>query len=323
MKRFTGFSVAALAAAVVLVVVFVSSPLPGPPVMAQTVPAAPGNQQARNTGTAGVVEVTWDAVDGADAYRVGWLNHQDFEEAGSEWLQRFTFAQVPGTLREYEVTRLAPGDEYWFIVASVDDKGRAYWPAGWIQKFRVSGVPLPTAHCPGAPSDGTGAYCPITGLRVVDAHYGIGEEVTWDEFKLTVTDGELLVPGRYHQYYGDSRLGVGDDFYYLPIVAGRRYLRLKVAIVNDERHVQLQPGREYAMGTNTGVAFVVGGERIINKGTNGSTELLFEIPASASTAVLAMRPLYHRTDVDSNEPKLIQIQIQGLAVIPGRIVPDR
>ena len=55
---------------------------------------------------------------------MGWLNHADYLAAGNTWLQRFTFADVPSSVRSYRVTRLTPGEEYWFIVASVDTRNQ-------------------------------------------------------------------------------------------------------------------------------------------------------------------------------------------------------
>ena len=91
-----------------------------------------------DTGEPGEVIVSWGTGTGANSYRVGWLNHNDYLAAGSDWLQRFTFANVPLRTREYKITRLTPGEEYWFIVASVDAQNRMYWPAQWIEKFTVT-----------------------------------------------------------------------------------------------------------------------------------------------------------------------------------------
>lgn len=322
MKIFASLAVVAVVVAMSAFVAFGTSLVPGPPAMAQSV-SAPANQDADHTGTAGEVEVTWDGVDGAYGYRVGWVNHEDFQRGGGEWLRKFSYAHVPATVRRYVVNGLTGGQEYWFIVASVDEVGRVYFPDNWVRKLRVSGTPSPTAHCPGVPSDGTGAYCPITGLRLVDRYYGMGERADWDNFGFTVTGAEMLSPGRYHEFHGDSLLGIGKDWFFLPSIAGRRYLQLKVAIANNERYVQLNPGREYAMDTNAGVAFVLGGARDSRKGSNVTTELVFEIPDGASVVVLALRPLYSYTDAEWNEPKLFQISLQGRSVAPGGLAPGR
>ena len=110
-----------------------------------------------NADAPGSVVVTWNAVDGASRYRVGWLNHQDYINAGDNWLQRFTFADVPHPQRFYLITRMTPGEEYWFIVASVDASNQMYWPQTWIPKFAVTAAPEPTPCpvCAGAPAGPT------------------------------------------------------------------------------------------------------------------------------------------------------------------------
>ena len=145
MHRYRGgfAGVAAAAAIIVIALAFwgYGAPAAGPPPTAHAQPAPvrpPPNQQARNTGEPGEVIVTWGTATGANSYRVGWLNHNDYLAAGSDWLQRFTFANVPLRTREYKITRLTPGEEYWFIVASVDAQNRMYWPAQWIEKFTVT-----------------------------------------------------------------------------------------------------------------------------------------------------------------------------------------
>ena len=108
---------------------------------------APGNQRARNNGQPGEAVVTWNTVTGAEGYRVGWLNHNDFQSAGAQWLERFTFVNLPATRVEYRIARMTPGDEYWFIVATRHSNGQVQWPGQWIEKFAVTDAPA-NAFCP-------------------------------------------------------------------------------------------------------------------------------------------------------------------------------
>ena len=78
---------------------------------------------------------------------MGWLNHNDFQSAGAQWLERFTFVNVSSQRTEYCVARMTPGDEYWFIVATLHSSGQTQWPGQWIEKFAVTDAPA-NAFCP-------------------------------------------------------------------------------------------------------------------------------------------------------------------------------
>ena len=98
---------------------------------AQDGPAAPANIIVVNGPNPGEVIVTWDAVGDANFYRIGWLSRTDYQNAGDDWLERFAFSEVEGKTT-YMVTRLTPGEYYWFIVASNATRyGIPTWPATW------------------------------------------------------------------------------------------------------------------------------------------------------------------------------------------------
>ncbi len=78
---------------------------------------------------------------------MGWLNHNDFQSAGAQWLERFTFVNLPSHRAEYRIARMTPGDEYWFIVATRHSNGQVQWPGQWIEKFAVTDAPA-NAFCP-------------------------------------------------------------------------------------------------------------------------------------------------------------------------------
>ena len=105
MKRIAVHATGALTVVVAVIAMFAASltATPVPAAVAQSTPPPPANQQARNTGTPGEVIVTWNAAAGASRYRVGWLNHNDYLAAGNTWLQRFTFADVPSSVRSYTI----------------------------------------------------------------------------------------------------------------------------------------------------------------------------------------------------------------------------
>ena len=225
-------------------------------------------------------------------------------------MQRFTFADVPSSVRSYTITRLSPGEEYWFIVASVDAGNRMYWPQVWIQKFAVTAAPTPTpcptSHGPGAPAGGDGTMCPITGLPLGDGYVEVGETADWFGFQLTVNQAVILAPGTY-QY--DSGSAAGQTYEVLNI-PGRRALKLVVTLRNYWRdEVTLDAGDDYVLDTDAGIAFIDSGDRTTSQGGTWTTELLFEIPERATVAVLAARPLYSRSNAEFNEPTLFRIPI--------------
>ena len=336
MKIFASLAVVALVLAVAVAVMQGTGLLSGVPVMAQSTIAAPGKPEVRKGDRPGEVVVSWEGVVGAHAYRVGWLKEEHMLNAGPNYADFIEDSRVRVSERRHIVRGLVPGDQYWFIVGSLDQIGRVYW-SGWSEKIAARAMPVPPSNCtqvPQAPHDGYGAYCPITGLRLVGEHHEIGDGESWGGFRFEVlgdpdnlhTPGfkpSLLETGRYHKYIGDSQLGIGDDYYYLPRISGRRYLRLVVRMVNNEHDVELNPGREYAMDTNAGVAFVVGGAREVYRGFDGNTELLFEIPDRATVAVLAVRPLYRLSDSAWNEPELFRIPVDALIVEPGLVIRGR
>ena len=99
-----------------------------------TSPPAPTGITATNTGNVGGVRVNWNAVPSAAWYRIGWVAYADYQaavDAGDDWLETFTFINVANAGQtSHTVTRLTPGADYAFIVASSDARhGMPKWPA--------------------------------------------------------------------------------------------------------------------------------------------------------------------------------------------------
>ena len=82
----------------------------------------PSNVSAANGANPGEAVVSWDAVAGASAYRVGWLAVSDYEanRANDQWRERFAYSDV-NTSSSYTVTRLTPGEAYYFITGRKQD----------------------------------------------------------------------------------------------------------------------------------------------------------------------------------------------------------
>ena len=135
----------------ILGVMAISGVIFGPsisPVMAQSPPAAPTGVAAVNGPESGWVHVSWNSVPGSNYYRIGWIAEADLLEAGEDWLDRFAFVDVtPKT--SYPITRLTPGEPYWFIVASMTERfGKAEWSL-WTSLILTD----VETSCPTAPSN--------------------------------------------------------------------------------------------------------------------------------------------------------------------------
>ena len=99
---------------------------------------APSNVAAQNTGNTGEVRISWDSVPDAAYYRIGWVAYSDVEPiiaSGGDWLEHFAFIDIENRGQtQHTITRLTPGVQYAFIVASNDGRyGTPQWPsaAGW------------------------------------------------------------------------------------------------------------------------------------------------------------------------------------------------
>ena len=211
-------------------------------------------------------------------------------------MQRFTFADVPSSVRSYTITRLTPGEEYWFIVASVDAGNRMYWPQVWIQKFAVTAAPTPTpcptSHGPGAPAGGDGTMCPITGLPLGDGYQEIGETFTWyrtsnpqEEYTATVLSA--ITPATI------TRVRQDQTEYQRTPPSGRRWLQVNMTLQNDlDIKVNVDGGHDYIMSTDAGIAFDWSGDRDLEPGMRYvNTTLSFDIPENATVTILAFRPI--------------------------------
>ena len=121
----------AVIASVILLLILTATLASPPFTVAQDGPPAPANIMVMNGPNPGEAIVTWNAVDSANFYRIGWLSRTDYQNAGDDWLERFAFSEVEDKT-SYTVTRLTPGEYYWFIVASNATRdGAPTWPTTW------------------------------------------------------------------------------------------------------------------------------------------------------------------------------------------------
>ena len=135
-RRYSSLRSTIIVLPVAIIAIFASVLSSTPAVIAQTdilsPTPAPANIQVINGTNAGEAVVTWDAVEGANFYRIGWLSRTDYQAAGDDWLERFAFSDVEGKT-SYTVSRLTPSEYYWFIVASNASRyGAPMWPEDWV-----------------------------------------------------------------------------------------------------------------------------------------------------------------------------------------------
>ena len=118
--------------AVVLTVVVMASGGVDNVARGQTPLPAPANINVTDGGNPGEVVVSWDAVDGAVFYRIGWVAYDDYAALHDKtlWLEAFHFVDIGNRGQSsLTLTRLTPGILYAFIVASNDNRyGAPSWP---------------------------------------------------------------------------------------------------------------------------------------------------------------------------------------------------
>ena len=125
-------------------------------------PPPPSGITAVNGPNPGEVSLLWNAAAGANYYRVGWIADADYRTArdsGAPWLERFGFVDVESKTA-YTITRLTPGTDYWFIVASNSERyGPPQWPQNWVslrlnddQSSCPTASPTPVASITPAPA---------------------------------------------------------------------------------------------------------------------------------------------------------------------------
>ena len=115
-------------------------------VNAQTAaPAKPTGIVAANGSETGQVIVSWDSVDEAAFYRIGWVVYSDYlaaEAAGQEWLESFHFVDVANSGQTgWTLTRLSSGLDYYFIVASNDNRNGEPQYGDWSNLLTLTPEP--------------------------------------------------------------------------------------------------------------------------------------------------------------------------------------
>ena len=153
---------------------------------------APSNVTAQHTGNPGEVRISWGAVPNAAYYRIGWVAYSDVEPiiaSGGDWLEHFAFIDIENRGQtEHFITRLTPGVQYAFIMASNDGRyGTPRWPssAGWAF-LRLNEAPATHASFGSTAINLT--WDPVPGA----AYYRIGWVVYEDVAPIIAAGGDWL-----------------------------------------------------------------------------------------------------------------------------------
>ena len=90
---------------------------------AQSSPLAPTSLSAVDGSNLGEANLSWEAVEGATYYRVGWMADEDYQralgEVDGEWRKELRYSNIISRGEPaWTVTRLTPGIKYWFVVGS-------------------------------------------------------------------------------------------------------------------------------------------------------------------------------------------------------------
>ena len=138
-------------------------------VSAQDAPMpVPTGVAAHNGNAIGEAIVSWDAVPGAAFYRIGWVALPDYQATvadGREWLEAFHFLDAANTGQtQWTLSRLAPGIQYLFTVASNDARKSNPQYGNWSELITLIPKPAPEPVCP------ADDYLPIQSIGEFSGH---------------------------------------------------------------------------------------------------------------------------------------------------------
>ena len=118
-----------------------------PAAFAQGILPAPVNIAVSDGDQPGAIEISWDPVQAATHYRIGWIALEDYEsyrDAERDWLEAFTYKDVGRNSDNPQLlTRLTPGIPYAFIIGSNASRNGAPAWSEW-QWFILATDPTPT-----------------------------------------------------------------------------------------------------------------------------------------------------------------------------------
>ena len=257
---------------------------PPPPALAQSNSAAPAIVAARDGANTGEVIVSWTPNAAAVSNRVGWANLSEVQaaQAAGNWLEAFNFVEIGRARTSYTVKRLEPGAQHAFIVATIAANG-AFTYSEWVFLTTAGG------QHPG--------FCPITGFALGDGYLETGDTSEWGRYGITLNAAT-----------SPTTVQLGNNSVEPP--PGRKWLVLNLTARNErDNSVFFGPGTEYVLDTNTGNGFAWNSSAEFEANTRYSLTLLHDIPATATTAVLAVQADTGYVNSEYNQPDLFRIPI--------------
>ncbi len=164
--------------------------------------AKPSAPTALATGDPGVIRISWDRIEGAQYYTVGWINWtrgQPVSDAGGDWHSLFHYSTVPGNQTGYTVSGLTGDENHHAIIRATDEAdgrfggGYSEW-SGWSSAVQPAPAPQPSsdeATIPGRPTASAECYVRQTLTPGQACWFRLPNDVVNNVF--AVTDG-----GPYH-----------------------------------------------------------------------------------------------------------------------------
>ena len=135
---------------------------------------APTSVSAVNGASPGEAVLSWEAVDDAKYYRVGWMADPDYRKALADypntnrWTEEFRYSDIANRGQTSRtITRLSPGTDYWFLVGSNESlRGSPEW-SSWAA-LKLAGAPTPSGAS-GGPIPGSTFSSSALRYQAIDA----------------------------------------------------------------------------------------------------------------------------------------------------------
>ena len=132
--------------------------------------STPNAPTARATGNVGGMTISWDQVQGAQYYTVGWINWTKAKplfDAGEDWLSLFHYTTILGDETSYTVNGLTGGEDHYAIIRATDvatgrfGEGYSEWSAWSSTAVQPASAPQPMSEevaVPGPPTASAECY---------------------------------------------------------------------------------------------------------------------------------------------------------------------
>ncbi|MDE0498987.1 MAG: hypothetical protein OXH86_16710 [Acidimicrobiaceae bacterium] len=148
-RWFIGLPLRRLAAATSSVAVFAALAASASAVSALPAPTVQPQPQAAVGSVPSEVVVRWNPVEDGKYYRIGWLAEADDEASEADdgnWMDAFVSVSVANRGQSsHTVTGLTPGESYWFVVGTSDQRYDEPQWSPWSDLVKLPGGPAACA----------------------------------------------------------------------------------------------------------------------------------------------------------------------------------